>query len=104
MDGPGGACSLGAIDVQVMFRGRGEPVCSPNCGADESGPMQITILSLNTYTRQPKRPAEYSAGPASMIVPRCGGLMARRGGLDSVLDCVGDCEQVEGVDRIREVA
>ncbi len=41
---PGAKC---AIDVQVMFRGRGEPVCSPNRGADESGSAQITVLSLN---------------------------------------------------------
>ncbi len=37
------------MDVQVMLRGRGEPVCSPNRGADESGPMQITDILLNTY-------------------------------------------------------
>ncbi len=39
-----------AMDVQAMFRGRGEPVCSPNRGADESEPMRITVLSLNIYS------------------------------------------------------
>ncbi len=32
-----------------MLRGRGEPVCSPNVGAVESGPMQVTVPSLNIH-------------------------------------------------------
>ncbi len=32
-----------------MLRGRGESVCSPNRGADESDATQITVLSLNIY-------------------------------------------------------
>ncbi len=46
-----GHSAAGAIDVQVMLRGRGEPVCSPNRGPDTSGPMQITVLSLNIHRR-----------------------------------------------------
>ncbi len=40
---------LHAIGVQVMSRGRGEPVCSPLRSADESGPVRVTFLSLNVY-------------------------------------------------------